>query len=173
MKASQKRETKETHVNVILETDGSGKIKVDTGIEVLDEILKWFAKGSGFDLMVKASGDLETGDHHTIEDIGITIGSSLCQIIKKGIGSSIVPSGQTMALVAVRFGEPGYRGDFKFQGQDIGGMSLENFGHFLRALAYNGSFTLSIRADGGEDKSKIEAISMALGRAVKKATHDE
>jgi imidazoleglycerol phosphate dehydratase HisB len=173
MKASQKRETKETRINVILETNGSDKIKIDTGIEILDEILKAFARSSGFDLTVNASGDLETGDHHTIEDIGITIGGSLRQIIKRGIGSSIVPSGQTMALVAVRFGEPGYRGDFKFQGKEIGGMSLENFGHFLRALAYNGSFTLSIRADGGDDKSKIEAISTALGRAVKMAEHDE
>jgi imidazoleglycerol-phosphate dehydratase len=173
MMASQERETKETRINVILETNGSDKIKINTGIDVLDEILKAFAIGSGFHLTVNASGDLETGDHHTIEDIGITIGSSLCQIIKKGIGSSIVPSGETMALVAVRFGEPGYRGDFEFQGKYIGGMRLENFGHFLRALAYNGSFTLSIRADGGDDKSKIEAISIALGRAVKKAVHDE
>ena len=66
MKASRKRETKETSIDVTLETNGANNIKVETGIELLDEILKAFAKGSGFDLTVKASGDLETGDHHTL-----------------------------------------------------------------------------------------------------------
>ena len=168
MKASKKRETKETRIDVTLDTDGANIIKVETGIELLDEILKAFAKGSGFELTVKASGDLETGDHHTTEDMGITLGSTLSQVIKSGIGSSIVPSGQTMALAAVRFGEPGYRGDFELQSGNIVGMSLENFGHFLRALAYNGRFTLVIRAEGGDDRSKIEAISLALGRAIQK-----
>jgi imidazoleglycerol-phosphate dehydratase len=173
MKASRKRETKETRIDVTLDTNGANIIKVKTGIELLDEILKAFAKGSGFELTVNAIGDLETGDHHTTEDTGITLGSTLSEVIKSGIGSSIVPSGQTLALAAVRFGEPGYRGDFEFQGDVAGGMSLENFCHFLRALAYNGMFALAIRADGGDDRSKIEAISTAVGRAVKKAARDK
>ena len=173
MKASRKRETKETRIDVTLDTNGANIIKVKTGIELLDEILKEFAKGSGFELTVNAIGDLETGDHHTTEDTGITLGSTLSEVIKSGIGSSIVPSGQTLALAAVRFGEPGYRGDFELQGDVAGGMSLENFCHFLRALAYNGMFTLAIRADGGDDRSKIEAISTAVGRAVQKAARDK
>jgi len=173
MKASRKRETKETCIDVTLDTNGTNIIKVKTGIELLDEILKAFAKGSGFELTVNAIGDLETGDHHTTEDTGITLGSTLSEVITSGIGSSIVPSGQTLALAAVRFGEPGYRGNFEFQGDVAGGMSLENFCHFLRALAYNGMFTLAIRADGGDDRSKIEAISTAVGRAVQKAARDK
>jgi imidazoleglycerol-phosphate dehydratase len=77
-----------------------------------------------------------------------------------------------MATAAVRFGEPGYRGDFDMQSGSVAGMSLENFSHFLRALAYNGRFSLVIRAKGGDDRSKIEAISLALGRAIKKAARD-
>ena len=77
-----------------------------------------------------------------------------------------------MAIAAVRFGEPGYYGDFDLQSESVAGMSLENFGHFLCALAYNGGFTLIIRAEGGDDRSKIEAISLALGRAIKKAASD-
>jgi imidazoleglycerol phosphate dehydratase HisB len=173
MKASRKRETKETRIDVTLDTSGANIIKVETGIELLDEILKAFAKGSGFELIINADGDLETGDHHTIEDTGITLGSTLSEVIRSGIGSSVVPFGQTLALAAVRFGEPGYRGDFEFQGDVAGGMSLENFGHFLRALAYNGMFTLAVRADGGDDRSKIEAISTAVGRAVHKAALDK
>ena len=169
MLASRKRETRETCIEVILETEGSGVIEVDTGIEFMDEILRAFGRGALFDLTVKARGDLETGDHHTIEDIGIALGGALSQVIKSGIGSSIVPSGQAMAIAAVRFGEPGYRGDFDLQSGNLAGMSPENFGHFLRALAYNGGFTLVIRAEGGDDRSRIEAMSLSLGRAIKKA----
>jgi imidazoleglycerol-phosphate dehydratase len=170
MLASRKRETRETCIEVILETEGSGVIEVDTGIELLDEILRALGLGALFDLTVRARGDLETGDHHTTEDIGIALGGALAQVIKSGIGSSIVPSGQAMAIAAVRFGEPGYRGDFDLQSGNLAGMSLENFGHFLRALAYNGGFTLIVRAEGGDDRSRIEAMSLALGRAIKKAS---
>jgi imidazoleglycerol-phosphate dehydratase len=169
MLASRKRETRETSIDVVLETDGVGTVDIDTGIELLDEILRAMGRGALFDLTVKVRGDLETGDHHTAEDIGIALGEALGQVIKSGIGSSIVPSGQAMAIAAVRFGEPGYRGDFDLTSGSLAGMSLENFGHFLRALAYNGGFTLIVRAEGGDDRSRIEAISLALGRAIKKA----
>jgi imidazoleglycerol-phosphate dehydratase len=173
MSASKKRETKETSIEVFLETEGAGNILVDTGIELLDEILSAIARGAGFDLTVKARGDLETGDHHTTEDTAITLGNTLAEEIKSGIGSSMVPSGQALAAATVRFGEPGYQGDFALQSQAVGGMCLENFSHFLRALAYNGKFNMAIRADGGDDRSKIEAMSTALGRAIKKAIRDE
>ena len=131
----------------------------------MDEILSAIARGAGFDLTVKARGDLETGDHHTTEDTAITLGSTLAQAIKSGIGSSIVPSGQAVAMAAVRFGEPGYQGDFELQSAAMAGMSLENLTHFLRALAYSGRFNLAICAKGGDDRSKIGAMSLALGRA--------
>jgi imidazoleglycerol phosphate dehydratase HisB len=172
MSASKKRQTKETSIEVSLDTDGKGIIQIDTEIELLDEILLAIARGAGFDLTLKARGDLETGDHHTTEDTAITLGSTLAQEIKSGIGSSMVPSGLALATAAVRFGEPGYRGDFALQSQDLGGMSLENFSHFLRALAYNGRFNLFISAEGGDDRNKIEAMSTALGRAIKKAARD-
>lgn len=172
MSASRKRETKETRIEVFLDIESAGIIQVDTGIELLDEILSAMARGAGFDLTVKARGDLETGDHHTTEDTAITLGSTLAEVIKSGIGSSMVPSGQALAAAAVRFGEPGYQGDFLLEAQALGGMCLENFSHFLRALAYNGKFNLAIRAEGGDDRSKIEAMSMALGRAIKMAARD-
>ncbi|HPS91510.1 MAG TPA: imidazoleglycerol-phosphate dehydratase [Methanothrix sp.] len=172
MSASKKRQTKETRIEVFLETEGKGKILIDTQIPLLDEILSALARGTGFDLTLTARGDLETGDHHTTEDAAITLGSALSQEIKTGIGSSTVPSGQALATAAVRFGEPGYRGNFALQSHSLGGMDLENFGHFLRALAYNARFNLIISADGGDDMSKIEAMSTALGRAIKRAARD-
>jgi len=172
MSASRKRETKETSVEVILEIEGKGIIQVDTKIELLDEVLSAIARGAGFDLKVQARGDLETGDHHTTEDTAITFGSALAQEIKSGIGSSMVPSGQAVAIAAVRFGEPGYQGNFVLQSHNLGGMSLENFSHFLRVLAYNGKFNMFISAEGGDDRSKTEAMSTALGRAIKRAARD-
>lgn len=172
MKASWNRETKETAIEITLETEGSGKSEIETGVEMLDEILAALARGSSFDLTVKARGDLETGDHHTTEDVGIALGLALAQILKKGIGSSTVPVGECLVLAAVSFGEPGYRGDFEFQAREAGGMSLENFGHFLRTLAYNGRFTLAVLADGGSDRQKIEAVSTALGMALKRAARE-
>jgi len=173
MSASRKRKTKETSIEVFLDTEGSGAIQIDTGIQLMDEILSAIARGARFDLTVKARGDLETGDHHTTEDTAITLGSALAQEIKRGIGSSMVPSGLALATAAVRFGEPGYQGDFELQPHILAGMSLENFSHFLRALAYNGRFNLAISAKGGDDKSRIESMSTALGRAIKKAARDE
>lgn len=172
MKASWKRVTKETAIEVSLETEGSGRGDFETGVEMLDGILAAIAKGAGFEMVVKARGDIETGDHHTTEDVGIALGLALTQVLKDGIGSSIVPSGECLALAAVRFGEPSFRADLDLQGAEAGGMSLENFGHFLRALAYNGRFTLAVRADGGGDRQKIEAVSTALGRALKRAAQD-
>ena len=173
MLAQKIRETKETSIDVAVETEGSGVSRIETGIALLDEILSAFAAASRFDLTIKARGDLETGDHHTTEDVGITLGSAIGEVVKSGVGSANVPSGQALAQATVSFGEPGYQGDFKFRAQELGGMSLENFDHFLRTLAYDANFTLAISADGGDDRSKIEAMSMALGRAVARARRDK
>ncbi len=172
MKASWKRETKETRVEVTLDLEGSGVREINTGIELLDFMLSNFALAGIFDLDVRAKGDLETGDHHTTEDVGITLGTVLAKLITKGTGSSVVPEGECLALVAVRFGEPGYKGDFDFQAEELGGMSLENFGHFLRALAYNGGFTLHMKAEGDDDRHKVSAMAIALGRAIRRSVLD-
>lgn len=172
MLQSRRRETKETCIDLVLETEGSGRIDVETGIKLLDMILSAMGRAAHFDLKIQAKGDLGTGDHHTVEDTGITLGATISQAVKRGIGSSTVPSGQALAVAAVRFGETGYRGDFCFKSNSFEGMNLENFGHFLRALSYNGGFNLVISADEGDDQSKIEAMSTALGRAMRKAIQD-
>ena len=173
MSTSRRRETRETCIEVRLDIEGQGRVQADTGVQLLDEILLAIALGGGWDMRVKARGDLETGDHHTVEDTAITLGSAISQEIKKGIGSSSVPAGSSLARAAVRFGQAGYQGSFHLEKQMLEGMSLENFSHFLRALAYNGGFNLFISAEGGDDRSRIEAMSLALGRAIKKAAKNE
>jgi imidazoleglycerol phosphate dehydratase HisB len=172
MNGSWKRKTNETCVEVNLDTEGSGRSEIDTGVEFLNEILYNLASTSGFDLLIKAEGDLETGDHHITEDIGITLGTVLAKTIKEGIGSSMVPSGHSLGLAAVRFGEPFFSGHFRLQDISTSDMSLENFEHFMRALAHNGNFTLYLKAEGNDDRYNIEAMTLALGRALKLAYRD-
>jgi imidazoleglycerol-phosphate dehydratase len=172
MRASFRRDTTETEVEVSLDLEGSGSSEVETGVPLLDEILKILAQSSGFDIEVRARGDLHTGDHHTVEDVAITFGQVLAKLAEVGIGSSFVPSGEALAFAAVRFGSPGYSDDAKFQGRSLEGMQLENLGHFMRTLAYNGRFTLHVGATGGDDWQKVEALSLSLGRALKRAVRD-
>lgn len=172
MKASLKRETNETTVKLSVDLDGSGRSEIDTGIHLLDEILCTIADASGFEIIAHAKGDLQTGDHHTSEDVAIAMGSVLSKLIKDGIGSSIVPAGECCALAAVRFGQAAYKGDFEFNAREMGGMALENFGHFCRSIAYNGRFTLFLSSKGADDRGKIIAMTTALGRALKRAAAD-
>lgn len=178
MSASVKRETKETCIDVSFAVgrlrgiEIETGVEIETGIELLDEILRVIGRAGGFDLRVMARGDLETGDHHTVEDVAITLGRAISEEVKSGIGSSMVPSGGSLSSAAVRFGEVGYQGRFNLRAHSIRGMQLENFGHFLRALAYNGGFNLAVCASGDDDMNKIEAICTALGRAIRKASLD-
>ncbi|NLX40195.1 MAG: imidazoleglycerol-phosphate dehydratase, partial [Methanothrix sp.] len=89
-----------------------------------------------------------------------------------GIGSSFAPSGEALAFAAVRFGAPGYREEVEFSGRSLEGMDLANLGHFMRTLAYNGWLTLHLRATGGDDWQKVEALALALGRALRRAVVD-
>ena len=172
MRASFRRDTTETAIEVSLDLEGSGSSDVNTGVPLLDEILKILAQASGFDIEVRARGDLETGDHHTVEDVAIALGQALARLAEVGIGSSSVPSGEALAFAAVRFGAPGYRDDLSFQATSLEGMQLENLGHFMRTLAYNGRFTLHLGATGGDDWQKVEALTLSLGRALRRALRD-
>ncbi|KQC12286.1 MAG: imidazoleglycerol-phosphate dehydratase [Methanothrix sp.] len=172
MRASFRRDTSETEVEVSLDLGGSGSSAVQTRLPLLDEILKIVAQASGFDIVVEARGDLPTGDHHIVEDVAIALGSVLAKLVEVGIGSSTVPSGEALAFAAIRFGAPGYREDVKFQETYLEGVQLENIGHFMRTLAYNGRFTLHLRASGGDDWQKVEALFLSLGRALRRAVED-
>jgi len=172
MRASFRRDTAETEIEVSLDPEGSGSSDVQTGVPLLDEILKVLAQASGFDVEVRAKGDLQTGDHHTVEDVAIAFGQALAKLAVAGIGSSSVPSGEALAFAAVRFGATGYKEDLTFRAASLEGMQLENLGHFMRTLAYNGKFTLHLGASGGDDWQKVEALTLSLGRAMRRAIRD-
>lgn len=169
------RATAETKVNVELNIDGSGQTEIETGIGFFDHMLNLLASHGCFDLKIKAAGDLDVDGHHTVEDVGITLGQVLKEAVgdKAGIaryGSFFLPMDETLALVALDFsGRP-------LLVYDAGGPMTPMIGdydtelteEFLRALAVNAGLTLHVKLFYGTNSHhKVEAIFKGLGHALR------
>lgn len=176
-KAEIQRTTGETEVRLVLDVDGTGECRADTGVPFLEHMLTLFAKFSGFDLGITARGDLEVDNHHTVEDIGICLGEALVAALgdKAGInrfGHAVVPMDEALVLVAADLSGRGY---FAFQGElpteRLGTFETEMAPEFLRALAMNGRFNLHVRILAGQNTHHmLEAVFKALGRVLGEAT---
>lgn len=175
--ATIKRKTKETDITVKLNIDGSGKVKIDTGIGILDHMLELFAFHGLFDLEISAKGDLKVDMHHTNEDIGIVLGEAFKKALgdKKGIrrfGSASVPMEEVVADVVVDISG---RGFFKEIGKGMAGnkeYSLVYANHFFEALAKKVGMNLSIKLTGTnvDLHTNLEPVFKALGIALDQAT---
>lgn len=170
------RTTKETDITASLVLEGNGKADVSTGIGFFDHMLELFAFHSGFDLDIKAVGDLQVCDHHTIEDCGIVLGTLMKQCLgeRRGItryGSFRMPMDETLAVVDLDIsGRPYLVFHCDFRREQIGAMSTEMVQEFLRAFAFAAGITLHVNVLYGEnDHHKAEAIFKALARALKQA----
>lgn len=174
------RSTQETWVEVHLDLDGSGQCQVQTGVGMLDHLLAAFARHGRFDLRVQAQGDLEVDEHHTVEDVAITLGTALREALGQGhgivrMGHALVPMDEALAQVAVDVGGRPYavcRGEF---GSDrIGSMDTDLVWHFLESLAANAHLCLHAAVlYGRDDHHKAEALFKALGRALDAATRPD
>ena len=176
--ASRKRETNETSIELEINLDGKGNSDINTGVGFFDHMLTLFAFHSKIDLKVIAKGDLEVCDHHTIEDIGITLGEAFKEAIgdKKGInryGTFYVPMDETLALASLDISNrPSVVFDCSFKREVVGEMATEMVVEFFRAFAFNAGITLHMKVLYGEnDHHKIEALFKAFGRALKEAKH--
>lgn len=176
--ASRKRETNETSIELEINLDGKGNSDINTGVGFFDHMLTLFAFHSKIDLKVIAKGDLEVCDHHTIEDIGITLGEAFKEAIgdKKGInryGTFYVPMDETLALASLDISNrPFVVFDCSFKREMVGEMATEMVVEFFRAFAFNAGITLHMKVLYGEnDHHKIEALFKAFGRALKEAKH--
>ncbi|MGM9935654.1 imidazoleglycerol-phosphate dehydratase HisB [uncultured Clostridium sp.] len=176
--ASRKRETNETSIELEINLDGKGNSDINTGVGFFDHMLTLFAFHSKIDLKVIAKGDLEVCDHHTIEDIGITLGEAFKEAIgdKKGInryGTFYVPMDETLALASLDISNrPFVVFDCSFKREVVGEMATEMVVEFFRAFAFNAGITLHMKVLYGEnDHHKIEALFKAFGRALKEAKH--
>ncbi len=175
-KASKERNTKETEIFISLNLDGDGKCEIDTKIGFLDHMFTLLAVHSGFDLKIKAMGDLEVDNHHTVEDIGIVFGEVLKEALgdKKGIkryGTFFLPHDDVLARVSLDLGGRGYLVyDSPFTCERIGHFETETLEDFLYAFASNSRINLNIKMlDKGNNHHMAEAIFKALGRALKEA----
>ncbi len=174
MRTSQaSRKTNETQVKVKLNLDGTGVANVETGIHFFDHLLRVLAASAKFNLEVEVKGDLETGDHHTVEDTAIVLAEAFSSAIGKNAveqtGFAIVPVGDSIATAAIYIDRPYFASKFKFNGEKIEDMQTENISHFLETFAYNAKLTLHINAKGKSDRYTAIAIFKALGMALKAA----
>ncbi|ENN95610.1 imidazoleglycerol-phosphate dehydratase [Methanocaldococcus villosus KIN24-T80] len=168
------RETKETCIYLKINIDGRGKYNIDTGIEFFDHLLSAFAKHGCFDLIVKARGDLEVDDHHTVEDVGICLGLALNQIERKNIkrfGWAIIPMDDARTMMALDLGGRSYcLAKYKPRREFIGGLSLENINHFFSSVANYGFLNIHYEVIGENEHHKLESLFKAFGVALDMAT---
>ncbi|MHC4691125.1 MAG: imidazoleglycerol-phosphate dehydratase HisB [Planctomycetota bacterium] len=167
------RKTKETDVKLDLNLDGLGKYEIDTGIGFLDHMLSHLSKHGKIDLNVRAKGDLNVDDHHTVEDVAICLGESLLKALgdKKGIsryGHSSVPMEETLADVSVDLsGRPNCIYNVEYRTDKIGDFDVECLEEMLRSFSNNGKFNLHINVPYGTNSHHIaEAIFKGLGQAL-------
>jgi imidazoleglycerol-phosphate dehydratase len=171
------RQTKETDIALSLAVDGSGRADVSTGVPFLDHMLELFAKHGFFDLTVQATGDLAVDYHHTVEDVGLTLGQALRKALgdKVGIrrfGEASVPLDEALVSVVVDLsGRPFFAYDVKIRHAKIGTFDVELIHDFLLALSNEAAMNLHVRMASGRNPHHIvEATFKALARALDQAT---
>lgn len=184
MKAKSKRRrigtieriTTETQIRARLALDGKGRYNVRTGVRFLDHMLELFAKHGGFDLELKAAGDLDVDQHHTVEDVGIVLGDCFKQALgdKRGInraGYFIMPLDETLAVAAVDLsGRPYLVCDAKFKQPIVGDLQTELVEDFFHGFATHAGANVHLKLlYGRSTHHAVEALFKTFARAMKMA----
>jgi len=172
------RKTNETEITVDLNLDGSGRAEIATGISFFDHMLEQLARHGGLDLSISAKGDLHIDEHHTIEDVAITLGEAFALALagKRGIEryGFCLPMDDCLAQVALDFGGRNWIvWDAEFKREMIGAMPTEMFFHFFKSFSDKALCNLNIVATGTNEHHKIEAIFKAFAKAIKMAVRRE
>lgn len=173
------RKTKETDIEVELNLDGQGRVALNTGIPFLDHMLHLFAAHGYFDLKLKATGDLEVDQHHTVEDVGLCLGQAFREALGtqprvRRFGEARVPMDETLAQATVDLSNrPFLHFDVIFPA-GVAALDPQLLKEFWRAVANAGGMTIHIEVPYGENLHHImEAIFKAMGRALDLATQIE
>ncbi len=174
------RNTNETKIRVVINLDGSGQQKLDTGIPFLDHMLDQIARHGLIDLEIKADGDLQIDAHHTVEDIGIAIGQALSQAIgnKSGIrryGHAYVPLDESLSRVVIDFsGRPYLEFHVPFVRATSGTFDLDLVREFFQGLVNHARISLHIDNLRGENAHhQCETVFKAFGRALRMASEPD
>ena len=175
-KATVTRDTLETQITVTVNLDGSGATEFDTGIPFLEHMLDQIARHGLMDLSISAKGDLHIDDHHTVEDIGITLGQAFYKAAgdKKGIlryGHAYVPLDEALSRVVVDFsGRPGLEFHVPFTRAMVGGFDVDLFLEFFQGFVNHALVTLHVdNLRGDNTHHQVETVFKAFGRAVRMA----
>lgn len=175
-KATLHRKTAETDIQIALTIEGRGRYEVSTGIRFLDHMLELFTRHGGFDLKLKAAGDLEVDQHHTVEDVGIALGEVLDRALadRRGIlraGYFVMPMDETLGLAAVDFGGRAVAVvDTKVRAPRVGDLQTELVPDFFEGFARAARANVHVRVlYGRSSHHKIEALFKAFARALRVA----
>ena len=171
------RNTSETQIRVALNLDGTGRQKLNTGVPFLDHMLDQIARHGLFDLEVEATGDIHIDNHHTVEDVGITLGMAVAKAIgdKKGIrryGHAYVPLDEALSRVVIDFsGRPGLEWHVPFTRATIGRFDVDLTIEFFRGFVNHALVTLHIdNLRSTNAHHQCETVFKAFGRALRMAS---
>ena len=171
------RDTKETQITMMLQLDGSGACRTDTGISFFNHMLEGFARHGFFDLDVKISGDLNVDGHHTVEDAGIVLGTAIKEALgnKEGIrryGSSLIPMDETLAQCAIDLcGRPYFVFEAEFPQERCGSFETCLVREFFYAVSYSAGMNLHMKILSGVNAHHMaEALFKAFAKALDEAT---
>ena len=174
--AEVRRDTKETQIRVRVNLDGSGESKLSTGIGFFDHMLDQVARHGLIDLEIEAHGDLHIDGHHTVEDVGITLGQAVAKAVgdKRGItryGHSYVPLDEALSRVVVDFsGRPGLHMDIPFKAGAIGAFDTQLTFEFFQGFVNHALVSLHIdNLKGANAHHQAETVFKAFGRALRMA----
>jgi imidazoleglycerol-phosphate dehydratase len=174
--AAVTRTTKETDIFVKINLDGSGASSIDTGVPFLDHMLELFARHGFFDLEIRAKGDIHIDYHHTMEDLGLTLGQALLEALgdKAGIrryGSCILPMDETLALTALDLsGRPYLVYDLLPPSDRIKDIDTALFKEFFQALSVKAGMNLHIKLLAGEEVHHVfEGVFKSLAKSLDQA----
>lgn len=173
-KATTSRKTNETNITITVNLDGTGKSDISTGLGFFDHMLQQVSRHGNIDLTIDVKGDLDVDEHHTIEDVALTLGETFLKAMgsKKGIEryGFLLPMDDCLAQVAIDFGgRPWLVWDATFNREMIGEMPTEMFMHFFKSFSDTAKCNLNIKAEGNNEHHKIEAIFKAFAKAIKMA----
>jgi imidazoleglycerol-phosphate dehydratase len=174
--ASVTRNTLETQITAEVNLDGTGLAEFDTGIPFLEHMLDQIARHGLIDLSIKAKGDLHIDDHHTVEDIGITLGMAFAKAVgnKQGMtryGHAYVPLDEALSRVVIDFsGRAGLTYEIPFTRASVGGFDVDLFAEFFHGFVNHAQVTLHIdNLRGVNTHHQIETVFKAFGRALRMA----
>ena len=178
--AKKERNTLETQISVYVNLDGSGKRVFNTGLPFLEHMLDQIARHGMFDIDIEATGDLEIDAHHTVEDIGITLGQAFAEAVgdKRGIrryGHAYVPLDEALSRVVVDFsGRPGLEYSVNFSRSLVGDFDVDLFFEFFQGFVNHAMVTLHIEnLKGHNSHHQIETVFKAFGRALRNALEED